>query len=207
VLAKLYGLDSVAWTAIGTISLSAVTLAYVILTFMIARRSGKSADAAERSAAAAERSAEAIESAAAEERERRRREEEASRVRLMRGLLTEVKENLDIGDSPSDDIPFYLPFVRDVWASVKDRIGDLPDEVIDAVGPAYAQAFILNWLREIHISRGQEQSGYTQELTKATDYVRGLTIDLFSIARDVLEHWIRMKEEPHVVESREGPSL
>jgi hypothetical protein len=34
----------------------------------------------------------------------------------------------------------HLPFVRDMWASSKAAIGDLPDEVLDSARKAYALA-------------------------------------------------------------------
>lgn len=112
-IASLLGLDSATWTALGTIALVGVTIVYVVVTRRIASHSKDAAEAAKRSAEATERSVTAAEAAAAHERERLEREVEAVRVRLMRGLLAEVRENTDLTDR--SEAPFPVPFVRDIW--------------------------------------------------------------------------------------------
>ncbi|MGH9194340.1 MAG: hypothetical protein ACRD1T_01205, partial [Acidimicrobiia bacterium] len=163
------------------------------------------AEAAERSANAAERSAVAVETTASEDQDRRRREAEASRVRLMRGLLAEIKENVELAEP--EGVPFVLPFVRDMWAAAKDRVGDLPEEVVDSVQAAYSLAEKSNRLVEWQVELGGRGAYYADPVAKAASDAAEGAKDSFRDAAPILEHWIRMKEKPGDVEEREGPAL
>ncbi len=204
-LADFLWLSSSAWTAIGTVSIAIVTIFYVIETRRIADRSTASAAAAERSAQAVERSAEATETAAAEERERRQREAEAARVRLMRGFLAEVSENLELGEATG--VPFHLPFVREMWAVAKDRVGDLPEEVAENVRRAYALAAKADRLAEWHVLLSSRGAVMAQNVEVAETQAVKAAREAFAVAASVLDQWITMKEEAEDIEQREGPSL
>jgi hypothetical protein len=190
-LADFLGLSSSGWTAIGTVSLALVTVLYVIETRKIAGRSADSADAARRGAEAAERTARTAEAAAAEDRERRRLDAEESRVRLMRGLLAEVEENIEMAQHTAR---FRLPFVRDVWAVAKDRIGDLPDEAVDTLRKAYALASRTNELLRLTDALTDRGADAGAEVAQEARSSGQEAEDSFRDAATVLRYWLRMKE-------------
>ncbi len=93
------------------------------------------------------------------------------------GLLAEINENLVIVQGVG--VPFSLPFVRDVWASAKDRIGDLPSEVVESVTVAYALAAKSNRLVDWEVVLGDRRVEFAEGVGKAAKEVNHEACEAF----------------------------
>lgn len=124
----------------------------------------------------------------------------------MRGLLAEIRENLEIA-APAGEVPFRLPFVRDAWVAAKERVGDLPDEVAESVRRAYALAAKSDRLLEWQIILSDRGADIAERVAATGAGIAKQAEEALVAAGTVLEHWIRMKEETEDTEAREGPSL
>jgi hypothetical protein len=121
-------------------------------------------------------------------------------VRLMRGLLAEVQTNIEMRPWQIAS-PMRADYVVDVWAGAKDQLGELPDEVLDAVRAGYAMAARYNSLAAWERSWGFESQGavvsvkgvYSDKVDEAGQEAH----DAFKEAVPVLQHWLLQGSQSH----------
>jgi hypothetical protein len=114
-------------------------------------------------------------------------------VRLLRGLLAELDENLAAHapaeqDDPRGRLREESPFVREVWAQSKAELAGLSDEAIKALQAAYAEGVVFNGFLARSIGG---MGGMGQTLAEQ----RVEAIEAFRRARVELGRWF--PERPH----------
>lgn len=124
------------------------------------------------------------------QRERDEEERRERRVRLLRGFLSEVEENLAVHPSEPGGEIIIGGFVRDMWSRAQEEVGTLPDEVVDALRLAYAQAVrydeLVLWAQSKSLGRL-----YGPQVQRQGEEAH----ERFDSARDVLAHWLGQLHE------------
>jgi hypothetical protein len=137
------------------------------------------------------------------ERNERRADAERQRLRLLKALLIEVKENREglVGDSPAEE-EFSIGFVvvRDVWDRVRAEASFFPDEVVDSATAAYARAARLE--AAMVVARSAMAAGTPLPPADFVEFVRLnaiATIGAFDGLTNVIENWLQQLADPETI--------
>ncbi len=122
--------------------------------------------------------------------------ERVKRVRLLRGLLAEIDENLAAHPVSKEGKPSpgrrEVPYVREMWAQAKGEIGALPDSIIRALHNAYAEATVVNALIARTPAEGPAaEIHFMMFIDGRTDASLG-----FPLARTELQKWFELESMP-----------
>lgn len=116
-------------------------------------------------------------------------ERKLRRVRLLQGLLAEVRENMDA--RPWDAGGLKSVYVRDIWRATKDQVGSLPDEVRDATRAAYAQAARFNGF----VGWARSAAGLSDRFDAFLTGEGETAHQAFGAAESVLAFYLRAEQE------------